>query len=67
MLQACNSELKLITPISITGSHFGTMAAILDFFLLGFFGGEEGEGAEGPQHGLKSAGDPKGPPALRRS
>ena len=53
-LQGWNSELKLITPISITGSHFGTMAAILDFF-LDFFGGEEGEGAKGPQQG------PKGP------
>jgi len=32
------------------------MAAILDFFFFGFFlGGEEGEGAEGPQQG------PKGP------
>ena len=37
------------------------MAAILDFFFWIFFGGEEGEGAEGPQQG------PKGPPALRRS
>ena len=35
------------------------MAAILDFFVVGFFGG--GEGPEGPQQG------PKGPPALRRS
>ena len=31
-LQVSNSELKVITPISITGSHFGTMTAILDFF-----------------------------------
>ena len=41
-------DLKLITPISITGSHFGTKAAIFDFF-----GEEEGEGAEGPQQGPK--------------
>ena len=61
-LQSWNSELKLITPISITGSHFGTMAAILDFFFLDFFlGGEEGEGAEGPQQGPKGPGGPKGP------
>ena len=50
-LQGWNSEVKLITPIYITVSHFGTMAAILDFF--GFFGGEEGEGANGSQQGLK--------------
>ena len=31
-LQGCNSELKIITPIPISGSHFGTMVAILDFF-----------------------------------
>ena len=30
-LYGWNFELKLITPISITGSHFGTKAAILDF------------------------------------
>ena len=30
-LQGLNSELKLITPISITGSHFGNMVVILDF------------------------------------
>ena len=35
------------------------MAAILDFLNI-FLGGEEGEGAEGPQKGLK------GPPALHR-
>ena len=35
--------------------HFGTMAAILDIFCGFFLGGEEGEGAEGPQQG------PKGP------
>ena len=33
-LQGWNLELKLITPISSTGSHFGTMAAILDFFKM---------------------------------
>ena len=31
-LQGWNSKLNLITPIYITGSHFGIMAAILDFF-----------------------------------
>ena len=30
-LQGSNLEVKLITPISITDSHFGTIAAILDF------------------------------------
>ena len=48
-LQGWNWELKLITPISITGSHFGTMAAILDFFnnrrILEF---KVQEGPEGP-------------------
>ena len=32
-LQGGSSELKLITPTSITSSHFGTMAAILVFLL----------------------------------
>ena len=52
-LQGWNLELKLITPISITGSHFGAMAAILDFFLGG---GEKGEVAEGPKGPQPSAG-----------
>ena len=29
-LQGWNSELKLITPMSITGIHFGIMSAILE-------------------------------------
>ena len=31
-LQGWNSEFKLITPKSITGTYFDTVAAILDFF-----------------------------------
>ena len=30
-LQGWKSEFKLITPVSITGCHFGTMVDILDF------------------------------------
>jgi len=35
-LQGCNSELKLFAPISITGSHFGNIMVILDFFKCPF-------------------------------
>ena len=61
-LQGGNSELKLITPISITGSHFGTMAAILDFFW-----GGGGRGCRRPPAGPEGPRGPEGPPALRRS
>ena len=66
-LQGWNSELKLITPISITGSHFGTMAAILDFFCFGIFWGGGGRGGRRPPAGPEGPRGPEGPPALRRS
>ena len=62
-------EFKLITPESIIGTHFDTMAAILDFFSSRLF-------SEGITkiialltltRGLLPLVGPKGPPALRRS
>ena len=32
-LQSWNLELKVITPTSITDSHFGTMAVMLEFLM----------------------------------
>ena len=34
-LLSWNSESKLITPKYITDTYFGTMAAILDFYVVG--------------------------------
>ena len=68
-LQGRNLELKLITPIYITGSHFGTMVAILDFLIIDGFWSSRclNDRLKVYFWMLLLKRGPKGPQALRRS